>query len=138
MKHLNLLFYILLFPFWANAQEARSISLNLYGGYTFQDRVEYRYSYGYVEDGFQYGAGLEYFVYGGASVELKYIRLDANMPLYGPMGDQLNRGDDNGAINFILLGGNRYFDTGTALMPYMGAGLGVGILETPQSGSEAY
>lgn len=137
MKHLKLLLFALLFSIVAQAQDSGTLSLNLYGGYTFADHVEYKYAYGDIEDGFQYGAGLEYFVDGDNSVELKYLRLDTNMPLY--FGDvQLNDGDDKGALNYILLEGTHYFVTGPKLMPYLGGGLGVGIVETPQSGSPAH
>jgi hypothetical protein len=138
MKHIKFLFFVLLFSIVANAQDAGSLSLNIYGGYTFTDKVEYMNTYGYVEEGFQYGGGLEYFVYGGSAIELKYLRMDTHLPLYGPMGKQINEGDDKGAINYILLGGNHYFGTNTNVSPFLGASLGVGILETPQSGSDTY
>lgn len=138
MKKYSLFLVFFLFAIGMNAQDARSFSLNLYGGYTFSDKVEYENSYGYVEDGFEYGAGLEYFFMQNSSIELKYNRLDTKLPLYGPLGAQLNAGDDKGAINYVLVDYAHYFDTGTNLLPYLGAGAGVGILETPQSGSGTY
>lgn len=139
MKKYNLLLVIFLFSFFAKAQTSNSFLLNLYGGYTFQDKVEYDNSYGYVEDGFEYGAGLEYFFIDNSSVELKYNRLDTKLPLYGPLGNQINAGDDKGAINYVLVDYTHYFQTGSAkLLPYLGAGAGVAILETPQSGNGTY
>jgi opacity protein-like surface antigen len=58
--------------------------------------------------------------------------------LYGPLGNQLNKGDDKGAANYILLDYTRYFDVGSTVLPYLGAGAGIAILETPQSGNETY
>lgn len=121
-----------------NAQDARSFSLNLYGGYNFSDSVNYDGYSATIKDGFQYGAGFEYFFSRNNSVELKYQRADTKIPFYGPAGNQLNSGDDKGALNFILLDGTHYFDTGSNLLPYLGAGLGVGIIETPQSGNGTY
>jgi opacity protein-like surface antigen len=138
MKKYSLLLAVFLSAIGMQAQDARSFSLNLYGGYVFSDKVEYDNSYGYVEDGFEYGAGLEYFFMQNSSIELKYNRLDTKMPLYGPLGTQLNAGDDKGAINYILADYAHYFDTGTNLLPYLGAGAGVAILETPQSGNGTY
>ncbi|GAA6765216.1 outer membrane beta-barrel protein [Flavobacterium sp. 22076] len=138
MKKYSLLLAVFLSAIGMQAQDARSFSLNLYGGYVFSDKVEYDNSYGYVEDGFEYGAGLEYFFMQNSSIELKYNRLDTKLPLYGPLGTQLNAGDDKGAINYILADYAHYFDTGTNLLPYLGAGAGVAILETPQSGNGTY
>lgn len=119
------------------AQDARSFSLNLYGGYNFSDRLDYDGYRATIEDGFQYGAGLEYFFQTNNSVELRYARQDVKIPLYGPGGNQLNS-NDKGAFNFILLDFNHYFDTGSNLLPYLGAGAGVGIVESPQGGSGTY
>ncbi|MFH7011446.1 outer membrane beta-barrel protein [Flavobacterium sp. FlaQc-52] len=138
MKQYSLLLVVFLSVIGMNAQEARSFSLNLYGGYNFSDRLDYDGYSASIEDGFQYGVGFEYFVSRNNSVELKYLRADPKMPFYGPLGNQLNQGDDKGALNYILLGGTHYFDTGSNLLPYLGAGAGVGIIETPQSGNGTY
>ncbi|WP_433835740.1 outer membrane beta-barrel protein [Flavobacterium anhuiense] len=132
----------------ANAQTANSFLLNLYGGYTFSDRVDFDSSYGKVEDGFEYGLGLEYFIMDNASIELKYNRLDTHMPLYTkgyiadgniPPGTQVNAGDDKGAINYILADYTYYFGSSSQkALPFLGAGLGVAILESPKSGSGTY
>lgn len=120
------------------AQDARSFSLNLYGGYNFSDDLDYDGYRATVEDGFQYGAGFEYFFSTNNSVEVKYLRADTKIPFYGPAGNQLNAGDDKGAFNYVLADYTHYFDTGSNLLPYLGAGAGVGIVETPQSGSGTY
>jgi len=137
MKRNSLLLIILLLSISIKAQEAKSVSLNVYGGYTFSDDLDYDGYSATVEDGFEYGAGLEFFIEKTSSIELKYLRLDTTMPFYGPFGNQLNSGDDKGALNYILVGGTHYFETGSAkALPFIGGGLGVGISETPQSGSD--
>lgn len=139
MKKYQLLLLVIVCSIGASAQSSQSFLLNLYGGYTFSDTVEFDNSYAVVEDGFQYGLGLEYFFIENSSVELKYSRLDSKLPLYGPERNQLNAGDDKGAINFILADYTHYFETGSStIMPYLGAGAGIAILETPQSGSGTY
>lgn len=138
MRKYNLLFVIFLFSIFAKAQTSNSFLLNLYAGYAFQDKVEYDNSYAYVEDGFEYGIGFEYFIVENSSIELKYNRLDTKLPIYGPLGNQLNAGDDKGALNYILVDYAHYFDIGSNVMPYLGAGAGITFLETPQSGTENY
>lgn len=136
MKHFSLLLFALLLSTAAVAQERGSTSINLYGGYTFSDRVEYNSSYGYVEEAFQYGGGIEYFYYNNNSIEIKYLRTDNDMPVYGPLGSQLNAGNERGAVNYILVGGKSYFGSSSqTALPYLGLGLGVGIIESPQSGN---
>lgn len=139
MKMQRLLLLFFLCTMGASAQNSKSLLFNLYGGYTFSDKVEFDNSYAKVKDGFEYGAGLEYFFVENSSIELKYNRLDTNLPLYGPLGTQLNAGDDKGAINYILADYTHYFGAESQkAQPFLGAGAGVSILETPQSGSGTY
>lgn len=148
MKKFYLLSVIFLFSVALSAQSSQSILLNLYGGYTFSDKVDFDSSYARVEDGFEYGIGLEYFIMDNASIELKYNRLDTKMPLYTkiplnegaiPAGTQVNAGDDKGAINYILADYTYYFGSSSQkAIPFLGAGVGVAILETPKSGSGTY
>lgn len=139
MKSKHLLFVVLLSSIGTFAQSSQAFLINLYGGYTFSDRVDFDSSHAIVEDGFEYGIGLEYFFIENSSVELKYKRLDSNLPLYGPMGNQLNAGDDKSAINYVLVDYTHYFELNSKkVLPYLGAGAGIGILETPQSGNGTY
>ncbi|KIA94447.1 MULTISPECIES: outer membrane beta-barrel protein [unclassified Flavobacterium] len=136
MKHFSLLFVVFLVSMGVKAQDANSFSLNLYGGYTFSDKVSYYNSSGEVGDGFEYGAGFEYFITKNASVELKYLRQQVDLPIY-ILGNQINAGDDKSTFNFILGEGTYYFDTGSSnVSPYLGGGLGVAIVQIPRNGSD--
>ena len=146
MKNYLALVVVLLLSAGVKAQDRGSVLLNVYGGYNFADRVDL-YSPSYVQfgDGFQWGGGFEYFVQQHSSIGINYYRMDTSMEAYGrPVGSngigpitQLNPNNDSGALNYILADYTYYFNTGSeTLKPYFGAGLGVGILETPQSGSE--
>jgi opacity protein-like surface antigen len=130
MKRLIVLFAVFFFVISLNAQEPKSILLNLYGGYSFKDKVKFDASYGYINDGFQYGAGLEYFPSRNKSFELRWLGMGTEFPLHGPSGNQLNSGKDKGSINYFLIGGNSYFgsDPKAKAVPYLGAGLGVAVL----------
>lgn len=139
MKNYSLLLIAFLFSAGMMAQDRGSVVLDVYGSYVFSDRIEFDYGHATIDDGFEYGVGFEFFPQKSSSVELKYLRFDTSMPAYNdlPGGGQVNNnGDNKGAINYILLGGNHYFDHGSNAVPYLGGGIGVGILETPNSGSE--
>ena len=149
MKKYHLLFAVFFFSLTMSAQSSGAFLLNLYGGYVFSDKVEFDSSYARVEDGFEYGIGLEYFFIENQSIELKYNRFDTKMPLYTtiplsgngnfPAGTQVNAGDDDGAINYILADYTYYFGSSASkAMPFLGAGAGIAILETPQSGNGTY
>jgi opacity protein-like surface antigen len=136
MKNFSLILVAFLFSISITAQDKGSMVLDLYGSYVFSDRVEFDYGHATINDGFEYGIGLEYFIQKSTSLELKYLRIDTAMPFYGAAGAQLNAGDDDGAINYILFDGNYYFDKGAKATPYLGGGIGMAILESPQSGSD--
>ncbi|RED22556.1 outer membrane protein with beta-barrel domain [Flavobacterium cutihirudinis] len=152
MKKYHLVVAVFFFTLTMSAQSAQSFLLNVYGGYTFADKVDFDSSYARVEDGFEWGAGLEYFIMDNASIELKYNRLDTHMPLYTkvpvggtggipsyPAGAQLNAGNDKGAMNYILADYTYYFGSSSQkALPFLGAGAGVAILESPQSGNGTY
>jgi len=131
MRRILILSTAFFFSISLKAQEPKSFSLNLYGGYNFKDKVNFDASYGYVNEAFQYGAGVEFFPSRNKSFELRWLNVSTEFPLYGPAtGNQLNAGKDKGSINYILIGGNSYFgsDPKAKALPYLGAGLGVGIL----------
>ncbi|MBF4465175.1 outer membrane beta-barrel protein [Flavobacterium sp. LC2016-12] len=148
MKKYHLLFAVFFFSLTMSAQSEGAFLLNVYGGYTFSDKVEFDSSYAKVEDGFEWGGGLEYFFIDNQSIELKYNRLDTKMPLYTylpipaagiPANGQVNKGDDDGSINYILADYTYYFGSSASkAMPFLGAGAGIAILNTPQSGSGTY
>ena len=134
MKNYSLTLIAFLFSLGMIAQDKGSIVLDVYGNYTFSDRVEFGYGHATVNDGFEYGVGLEFFLQKSSSVEIKYLRIDPTMKVDVP-GTADDR-EGNGAINYILLGGNHYFNNGGNAIPYLGGGLGMGIVEGPYGGSD--
>ncbi|HLO82549.1 MAG TPA: hypothetical protein VK166_16405 [Chitinophagaceae bacterium] len=141
MKKITAVLGLALLAFTANAQEPRTISLNVYGGYTFMDRVRFDAAYSDVQAGFQWGAGLEYFPSRDNSIELKYQRMATDFPVYRPSGVQINEGHMSGAVNFITLGGNHYFSgavNDAKIIPFIGGAMGVGILDGPQNSSTKF
>ena len=119
------------------AQKQGAISLNAYGGYTFKDKVNFDGFYGYVDEAFQYGGGLEFFVRENRSFEVKYLRMDTHFPVYLNGGTKLNEGADQGSISYLLFGGNNYFGghPDSKAVPYAGADLGIGFVDMKDGGS---
>jgi hypothetical protein len=131
MRRLSLIIVLMSVGAAASFAQKSKFSLNAPLGYTFNDRVKFDAAYTDVAAGFQYGGSLEFFSSSKKSIELSYQRMDTEMPLYGSTGQQLNKGMEKAAVSYILIGGNSYFpktfDAKTA--PFIGAGLGVGIIE---------
>ena len=109
MKKTLIILFLLFSGIYVNAQSQGNIRLNAYGSYNFNERVPLDAFYTDVQGGFQWGAGLEYFVRRDKSLELKYLRMDTKTPLYRYSGEQVNKGNDDAAFNYIMLGGNNYF-----------------------------
>jgi len=81
-----------------------TVTLLTFGGYTFADKFETEYGTGKIQDGFQWGGGLEIGLSDNAAVELIYqnIKTDVNYRGF----DQ--RFDGKVGINYMLIGGTRY------------------------------
>lgn len=137
MKNFRLVLIALLFSVGMMAQDRGSVVGNIYGSYTFENNVSFDYGHIDIGDGVTYGAGFEFFPQKSTSIELKYLRLDTTMDIDVPngiIGYNDRKGD--GAFNYILLGGNHYFDSGSNAVPYLGGGIGMSITEGPYGGSD--
>ncbi|MGQ7946051.1 outer membrane beta-barrel protein [Flavobacterium sp. WC2509] len=134
MKNYSLLLIAFLFSASMIAQDRGSVVLDVHGTYTFSNNVNFDYGHIKVGDGFTYGAGLEFFPQKSTSIELKYLRLDTSMDIDVP--GVANDVNGDGAFNYILVGGNHYFDNGNNAVPYVGGGLGMSITEGPFGGSD--
>jgi len=145
MKKLLQVAGILISVLSINAQNRGDIGLDLYAGYTFGDKIYSNSSYVEIQDAFQYGGGLEFFVRNTKSIELKYLRMDTKTPIFAPtianplQITQANVGNDSSAINYVLIAGNNYFQTGNSmLVPFAGLGIGVGWASGDQSTSARF
>jgi hypothetical protein len=136
MKKITAIIGSVLLALAVHAQAPKTISLNVYGGYTFMDRVRFDIASADVQGAFQWGGGLEYFPTRDNSVELKYQRMATDFPLYLYNGTQINKGNESGAVSFITIGGNHYFSgavNDAKIIPFIGGALGVGILDGPEN-----
>jgi hypothetical protein len=106
MKRVTLLFVALLLSLYGLAQP--SVTLLTFGGYTFADKFDIIYDYGYgygkIQDGFQWGAGLEIGMSDEAAIELIYQNMKTDAFVQG----DLLRYEGSIGINYAMLGGTRY------------------------------
>lgn len=139
MKKLVVIAVLILGAFGAQAQNQGDAGLNLYGGYTFQDKIYSNGSSITIKDAFQYGAGLEFYVRPTKAIELKYLRMDTKTPIYNALGIQQNINNDSSAINYALIGANNYFRSANPnLVPFAGLDLGVGWASGDNSSSARF
>jgi hypothetical protein len=81
-----------------------TITLMTFESYTFADKFDTEYGTGKIQDGFQWGAGLEFGLAETAAIELIYQNINTNVEYQG--FDQRYNG--NVGINYIMLGGTKY------------------------------
>jgi opacity protein-like surface antigen len=106
-----------------------SITLLTFESYTFADKFDTEYGSGKIQDGFQWGGGLEFGLSESTAVELIYQRLDTDAYYQGFDG----RYDGSVGINYIMLGGTRYMPVNDKIAPFGTLNMGVGWVEPSES-----
>ncbi|MBL7861387.1 MAG: porin family protein [Cyclobacteriaceae bacterium] len=102
MKKLFILVTIIGISVTAWAQP--TVTLLTFEGYTFADKFDTEYGSGKIQDGFQWGAGLEFGLSETSAIELIYQNLKTDVYYQG--FDR--RYDGKVGINYAMLGGTRY------------------------------
>ncbi|MDH4057739.1 MAG: porin family protein [Cyclobacteriaceae bacterium] len=102
MKKLLILAFTSLLTVAAWAQP--TVTLLTFESYTFADKFDTEYGSGKIQDGFQWGAGLEFGLSDEMAVELIYQNLQTDAYYQGFDG----RYDGTIGINYAMLGGTRY------------------------------
>ena len=133
MKSLILSLTFCVVAIGATAQE--SITFLTFVGHTFADKFQTQYGYGRINEGLQWGAGLEVEVQPNTAVELIYQRLDATA-YYDGFNDRFNGAI---AVNYILLGGTQYHPFNDVVSGFgtfdMGAAFTSNVDETLSTGN---
>jgi hypothetical protein len=129
MKNILMIICIFFCSTALKAQNEGTVHLNLYGSYAFQDKIHTNGAYIQVNEGVEYGSGIEYFVLDNKSFELKYLRLGTQFSAHTDPGG-LKYNSSNGSLNFIMFGGNNYFGkkTDAKILPFAGLSVGLGIV----------
>lgn len=119
MKRIMLLGFAMLVTIAAWAQP--TVTLLTFESYTFADKFDTQYGTGKIQDGFQWGAGLEFGLSETAAVELIYQNLKTDVYYQG--FDR--RYDGNVGINYAMLGGTRYLPVNDKISGFGSGDLGV-------------
>ena len=103
-----------------------TITLMTFESYTFADKFETEYGTGKIQDGFQWGAGLEFGLAETAAVELIYqnLKTDAYYDAYSLSGN--NRLSGTVGINYAMLGGTKYAPFSDKVAGFGSLDMGVG------------
>jgi len=128
-----LLAALLLFSAQVVFAQQGSITLLTFGGYTFEDRLDFYDGYGRIGDGFQWGAGLEIGIGPDNAVEMYYQQLPTTGYLVSYFGDFNEQGDVN--MNYFMVGGTRYLPINDILSGFGSMDIGLAVI-SPQGRSE--
>lgn len=108
----------------------QEVSLNLFGGYTFQDQISFSTGYGVINDGAHWGGSIELFVKRYLAVELLYQRQDTETNFVGGS----IAGEAATGINYIMVGGVKYMLLGGPVQPYAGFSVGMAVFNAKDIG----
>jgi len=135
-----IIFSIFLIP-KTNAQEIR---FSVTGGYVFDDSFDSYFDFdefyeGTIEGGFVWSVGGEYMIWPQYGIELSYTRQDTKAPTYYFVRGDLRESfsDFDLGINYIMLGGNRYFSSaGSPVEGFLGVqgGMVIASIDNPDNG----
>jgi hypothetical protein len=111
---------------------SQHLSVNAFGGYTFQDRVNFGQGYGYLNAGGIWGVSVEGVNAQGSGLELLYQYQSTRTPGYYNNGQLFS--DPSTVISYLLLNGEQYFMNNPKIQPYGGIGLGAAFYKSDQPG----
>lgn len=106
-----------------------TVTLLTFESYTFADQFDTEYGTGKIEDGFQWGGGLEFGLSETMAVELIYQNLTTDVSYQG--FDRRYNG--SAVINYALLGGTRYMPVNEKISGFGTFNAGVGWINPDES-----
>lgn len=106
-----------------------TVTLLTFESYTFADQFDTEYGTGKIEDGFQWGGGLEFGMSETMAVELIYQNLTTDVSYQG--FDRRYNG--SAVINYALLGGTRYLPVNEKISGFGTFNAGVGWINPDES-----
>lgn len=122
--------------FIAAAGYSQHLSLNLYGGYTFRDRLNFGNAYAYINAGGVWGASVEGVNQQGTGLELQYQYQRTNVPAYSyPGNNQLNN-NTTATISYLMLNFEQYYMNNPKIQPYGAIGLGAAFFTGSSSSTK--
>jgi hypothetical protein len=104
---------------------SQHLSVNLFGGYTFRDRINFGNAYTYINGGGIFGGSVEGVNAQGTGLELLYQYQSTALPTYSQPGGVLLASNSNSVVSYLLLNFEQYYINGNPkIQPYGGIGLG--------------
>lgn len=123
--------------FMAATGFSQHLSVNLYGGYTFRDKINFGNYYAYINAGGIYGASVEGVNAQGTGVELLYQYQRTNIPLYSYTNPPIQQNSNTTAtISYLLLNFEQYLMNNPKIQPYGGIGLGAAFYTASSSSTK--
>jgi hypothetical protein len=116
--------------------KGQTISVNAFGGYTFDEKLNFDNAYATIRGGSMWGVSAEGIGPHGGGIELLYQYQSTTAPVSSYSLGQLNPGNDGAVISYLLLNGIQYFKVIPKIEPYAGLGAGA-IFISANSGSSA-
>lgn len=110
-----------------------TVTLMTFESYTFPDKFDTEYGYGKIEDGFQWGAGLEIGLSEVAAVEIIYQNLSTTGYFDGWDGNEVIRNNGDVNCNYVMLGGTRYAPINEKIAGFGTFNMGVGWFDVSES-----
>jgi hypothetical protein len=123
----------------AAAGYSQHLSVNAFGGYTFQDRVNFGNAYAYLRAGGIWGASIEGVNAQGSGLEVAFQYQSTNVPAYSYPGNiQLNANNTSATITYLMLNFEQYYMANPKIQPYGALGLGAGFFTGNGSSSTKF
>ena len=123
MKKSIVLSVVLLFS--VAAGYSQHLSVNLFGGYTFRDKLDFYQSYAYINGGGMFGASIEGVNAQGTGLELLYQYQSTAIPVYTYLNNTKVADNNSSVVSYLLLNFEQYYMNNPKVMPYGGIGFGV-------------
>jgi opacity protein-like surface antigen len=121
--------------FVAAAGYSQHVSVNVFGGYTFRDRLNFNSAYAYLNAGGILGASVEGVNAQGTGIEVLYQYQKTDIPVYSyPLNNQI-ASNDNTVVSYLLLNFEQYLMNNPKIQPYAGIGLGAAFYKGTTQGS---
>jgi len=118
---------------------SQHLSVNLFGGYTFRDKLDFYQSYAYINGGGMFGASIEGVNTQGTGLELLYQYQSTAIPVYTYLNNAKVADNSSSVVSYLLLNFEQYYMNNPKVMPYGGIGFGVAFYKgnSPNTSSDA-
>jgi len=123
--------------FIAAAGYSQHLSVNAYGGYTFDDKINFSNAQALIKGGGMWGASIEGVNAQGSGLELLYQYQSTSVPVTLYNSNNQNSHNNSTVISYLLLNFEQYMMNNPKIQPYGGIGLGASFYKGTEATSSA-